>query len=73
MTEHEDDDECRIEVQTLTTSSCYSNSWTLKNSIRKLLKHSIKVARDKVEYLMHQQTLLLCLTAASTKRMMLTA
>ena len=34
MTKHEDDDECGIEVQTLTTSSCYSNSWTLKKCIK---------------------------------------
>lgn len=67
MTKHEDDDECGIEVQTLTTSSCYCNSWTLKKCI-KVIK---PVALDMK--LMYQYTLLLCLTAASTKRMMLTA
>ena len=29
MTEHEDDDKGRVEVQALTTTTCYGNSWTL--------------------------------------------
>lgn len=42
MTKHEDDYECGIEVQTLTTATCYSNSWTLNQKVIK----PVEVALD---------------------------
>ena len=29
-TEHQDDHKCRIEIQALTTATCYGDSWTLR-------------------------------------------